>query len=121
MVPGPPRPRWLRPAGDPARAGGPDAAPRWHPRGGHHHHRRRAVFHNCLGYAAELGLLAAKEFGFAEATLVLASLAARWNLSVKAGTRVSPAARAVLVPKSFPVGLSSRAADLIGNRARHLT
>jgi cytochrome P450 len=38
----------------------------------------------------------------------LASVAARWNLSRQAGATVSPAIRAVLVPKAFPVRLSRR-------------
>jgi pentalenene oxygenase len=49
-----------------------------------------------------------EEFGLAEATLVLASITARWNLSPEAGTTVSPAVRAVLVPRAFPVRLSIR-------------
>jgi pentalenene oxygenase len=49
-----------------------------------------------------------EEFGLTEATLVLASVAARWNLSRPPGATVSPAARAVLVPKAFPVRLSRR-------------
>lgn len=48
------------------------------------------------------------EFGLAEATLILASMAARWNLAPEAGTTVSPAARAVLVPRAFPVRLTAR-------------
>jgi len=50
-----------------------------------------------------------EEFGLAEATLVLASITARWNMSPEVGARVSPAARAVLVPRAFPVRLSHRA------------
>jgi pentalenene oxygenase len=49
-----------------------------------------------------------EEFGLAEATLILATTAARWNLSPDPGTPVSPAARAVLVPRAFPVHLSAR-------------
>jgi pentalenene oxygenase len=49
-----------------------------------------------------------EEFGLAEATLILASMAARWNLTPKAGTAVTPAARAALVPKAFPVRLTAR-------------
>ena len=49
-----------------------------------------------------------EEFGLAEATLILASMAARWNLTPEAGTTVSPATRAVLVPKAFPVRLTAR-------------
>jgi len=49
-----------------------------------------------------------EEFGLAEATLILATTAARWTLSPDPGTPVSPAARAVLVPRAFPVHLSSR-------------
>jgi cytochrome P450 len=49
-----------------------------------------------------------EEFGLAEATLILATTAARWNLSPDPGTPISPAARAVLVPKVFPVHLSAR-------------
>ena len=39
---------------------------------------------------------------------ILASVTARWNLSPEAGTTVSPAARAVLAPRAFPVRLSGR-------------
>ena len=35
-------------------------------------------------------------------------MAARWNLAPEAGTTVSPAARAVLVPRAFPVRLTAR-------------
>ena len=49
-----------------------------------------------------------EEFGLAEATLILATTAARWTLSPEPGTPVSPAARAVLVPRAFPVYLSAR-------------
>jgi cytochrome P450 len=49
-----------------------------------------------------------EEFGLTEATLILASMAARWNLSRPPGATVSPAARAVLVPRAFPVRLSGR-------------
>jgi pentalenene oxygenase len=49
-----------------------------------------------------------EEFGLAEATLILATTAARWNLTLDPRTRVSPAARAVLVPRAFPVHLSAR-------------
>ena len=49
-----------------------------------------------------------EEFGLAEATLILATAAARWNLIPDPGTQVFPAARAVLVPRAFPVHLSAR-------------
>jgi cytochrome P450 len=49
-----------------------------------------------------------EEFGLAEATLILASIAARWTLTPEPGTNVSPAARAVLVPRAFPVRLAER-------------
>jgi pentalenene oxygenase len=49
-----------------------------------------------------------EEFGLTEAVLVLASITARWNLSLRRGATVVPAARAVLVPKAFPVYLSRR-------------
>jgi cytochrome P450 len=49
-----------------------------------------------------------EEFGLAEATLIVASMAARWTLTREQGTRVSPRARAVLVPAAFPVRLSAR-------------
>lgn len=49
-----------------------------------------------------------EEFGLAEATLIVASIAARWTLTPEPGTAVSPAARAVLVPRAFPVRLSAR-------------
>ena len=50
-----------------------------------------------------------EEFGLAEATLILASTAARWSLTPEPGTTVSPAARAVLVPRTLPVRLAARA------------
>ena len=49
-----------------------------------------------------------EEFGLAEATLILASMAARWDLTPEACTTVTPAARAALVPKAFPVRLTAR-------------
>ena len=36
-------------------------------------------------------------------------MAARWNPAPEAGTTVSPAARAVLVPRAFPVRMTARA------------
>jgi cytochrome P450 len=51
-----------------------------------------------------------EEFGVAEATLAVASIAGQWDLSVEAGRTVSPAARAVLAPKTFRVRLSRRSA-----------
>ncbi|HEY1324874.1 MAG TPA: cytochrome P450, partial [Streptosporangiaceae bacterium] len=49
-----------------------------------------------------------EEFGLAEATLILATTAARWTLTPDPGIPISPAARAVLVPRAFPVHLSAR-------------
>jgi pentalenene oxygenase len=49
-----------------------------------------------------------EEFGLAEATLILATTAARWTLSLVPGAAFSPAARAVLVPRAFLVHLSAR-------------
>jgi cytochrome P450 len=49
-----------------------------------------------------------EEFGLAESTLILATTAARWTLSPDPGTPISPATRAVLVPRAFPVHLSAR-------------
>jgi hypothetical protein len=49
-----------------------------------------------------------EDFARAEATLILATTAARWNISPDPGTQLSPAARAVLVPRAFPVHLSAR-------------
>jgi pentalenene oxygenase len=49
-----------------------------------------------------------EEFGLAEATLILATTAAHWTLTPDPGTPVTPAARAVLVPRAFPVHLSAR-------------
>ena len=49
-----------------------------------------------------------EEFGLAESTLILATTAARWTLSPDPGTPVSPATRAILVPRAFPVHLSAR-------------
>jgi cytochrome P450 len=51
-----------------------------------------------------------EEFGVAEATLALASITAQWDLCVASGSTMSPAARAVLVPKAFRVRLSRRSA-----------
>jgi cytochrome P450 len=51
-----------------------------------------------------------EEFALAEATLILATTAARWTLAPDPDTPVSPAARAVLVPRAFPVQLSARSA-----------
>jgi cytochrome P450 len=48
-----------------------------------------------------------QDFGFAEATLILASIAARWNVLPDTRT-VTPAVRAVLVPRAFRVHLSRR-------------
>ncbi len=62
----------------------------------------RATF---LPFGAGATKCIGEEFGLAEATLVLASITARWNLSPEAGARVSPAARAVLVPRAFRVRL----------------
>jgi len=49
-----------------------------------------------------------EEFGLAEATLILASMAARWDLTPEPGRTVTPAARAVLVPRAFPARLTAR-------------
>jgi cytochrome P450 len=65
----------------------------------------RAAF---LPFGAGATKCIGEEFGLAEATLILASITARWNLSPETGTTVSPAARAVLVPRAFPVRLSGR-------------
>lgn len=46
-----------------------------------------------------------EDFGTAEATLIVATVTARWDVSTLPGTTVSPAARAVLVPRSLPVRL----------------
>lgn len=48
-----------------------------------------------------------EEFRPTEATLILASVAARWNV-LPATKTVKPAARAVLVPAAFPVRVSRR-------------
>jgi hypothetical protein len=49
-----------------------------------------------------------EEFGLAEATLIVASIAARWDLTRDKSARVDLKARAVLVPAAFPVRLSAR-------------
>ncbi|HUN33133.1 MAG TPA: cytochrome P450 [Trebonia sp.] len=49
-----------------------------------------------------------EEFGLVEATLILASIAGRWNFGLKPGVTVPARARAVLAPKRFPVYLSAR-------------
>jgi cytochrome P450 len=51
-----------------------------------------------------------EQFGLTEATLALATITARWNLTPEPGTTISPAARAILVPKTLPVRLSDRSA-----------
>jgi pentalenene oxygenase len=48
-----------------------------------------------------------QDFGLAEATLILASVAARWNVQ-PAAKKVTPAARAVLVPTAFPARITRR-------------
>jgi pentalenene oxygenase len=50
-----------------------------------------------------------EEFGSAEATLVVATLTERWDLSALAGAPLAPTARAVLAPKSLPIRLVARA------------
>lgn len=52
-----------------------------------------------------------EEFGLAEATLVLASLVARWLPVPLHGGTPAPSARAVLVPRRLPVRLTRRTAD----------
>ncbi|WP_405593179.1 cytochrome P450 [Streptomyces sp. NBC_01190] len=49
-----------------------------------------------------------EDFGTAEAALIVATIVEFWDLSALAGTPVSPAARAVLVPRSLPVRLTPR-------------
>jgi pentalenene oxygenase len=49
-----------------------------------------------------------ENFGLAEATLILSSIAARWNFTVEPGVTVSAQVRAVLAPKRFPVHLAER-------------
>ena len=46
-----------------------------------------------LPFGADAARCIGEEFGLAEATLILASMAARWNLAPEAGTTVSPASR----------------------------
>jgi cytochrome P450 len=67
--------------------------------------RHRAAF---LPFGAGAAKCIGSEFGLAEATLVLASVAARWRLTPEPGSTVSPTARAVLVPRALPVRLSAR-------------
>jgi len=56
-----------------------------------------------------------EEFAMAEATLALASICARWRLTPEPGSTASPAARAVLVPRTLPVRLSARSAPRTTN------
>jgi len=49
-------------------------------------------------------------FGLAEATLALASICARWKVTPEAAGPASPAARAVLVPRTLRARLSARSA-----------
>jgi cytochrome P450 len=49
-----------------------------------------------------------EDFGLAEATLIVSSIAARWDFTLEAGATVSPQTRLVLAPKRFPVHLAER-------------
>ena len=66
---------------------------------------QRASF---LPFGAGAARCIGEDFGLAEATLILSSIAARWNFKLEAGATVSAQARAVLAPKSFPVRLTER-------------
>ncbi len=70
----------------------------------------RATAHRTafLPFGAGAARCIGEDFGLAEATLILGSVAARWNFTPKAGVTVSAQARAVLAPKSYPVHLSRR-------------
>jgi cyclooctatin synthase len=85
---------------DPARFD-PD---RWLPAASGSAAPRRASF---LPFGAGPTKCIGEEFGLAEATLILASVAARWNV-LPATKTVTPAARAVLAPTAFPARLSRR-------------
>jgi cytochrome P450 len=61
-----------------------------------------------LPFGAGAARCIGEEFGLAEATLILSSIAARWTLTLQSGVTVSPQARAVLAPSQFPVRLSER-------------
>jgi hypothetical protein len=65
---------------------------------------RRRVLGGTLAILAGLLVLAVP-------FVILATAAARWTLTPPPGTTISPAARAVLVPRAFPVHLSSRFAQ----------
>jgi pentalenene oxygenase len=66
---------------------------------------RRASY---LPFGAGATRCIGEEFGLAESTLILATTAARWTLTPDPGTSVTPAARAVLIPRAFPVHLLGR-------------
>lgn len=66
---------------------------------------RRSSF---LPFGAGATKCIGEEFGLAEATLALATISARWKLIPEPGHTVSPAARAVLVPRTLPMRLSAR-------------
>jgi len=67
-----------------------------------------AAHYGFLPFGAGATRCIGEEFGLAEATLTLASICARWNLTRTPGATVTPAARAVLVPKAYPVRLTRR-------------
>ncbi|CAM5280039.1 cytochrome P450 [Streptomyces abikoensis] len=54
--------------------------------------------HRCIG----------EDFALTEATMALATLAARWRLRAVPGTTIRPAARAVLAPERLPMYLYAR-------------
>ena len=61
-----------------------------------------------LPFGAGAARCIGENFGLAEATLILSSIAARWNFTLEAGVTVSARARAVLAPRRFPVHLAER-------------
>jgi cytochrome P450 len=61
-----------------------------------------------LPFGAGAARCIGENFGLAEATLILSSIAARWNFALQAGVTVSAQARIVLAPKRFPVRLAER-------------
>jgi pentalenene oxygenase len=61
-----------------------------------------------LPFGAGAARCIGEDFALAEATLILSSLAARWNFTLEAVVTVSAQARAVLAPKRFPVHLAER-------------
>jgi pentalenene oxygenase len=76
---------------------------RWLP--GRHEHLPRGAF---IPFGAGSRICIAEQFAMLEATIILASLCARWKLEPLAGAKVRPVPRMLLRPSSLPVRLTER-------------